>query len=397
MLLIANGHSRGETAIAGKLAKRAFIYSEGWRQFRFPADHPWKGERAHATFELAAKLDLLSGDDVLIFEPEPAPEEALLTFHKESYLALLRRANRGEATEEMLRYGLGTLDCPVFPRVYDYARWVVGGTLLAAELLERGEAATAFNVAAGLHHGGEDFAAGFCYLNDICVAINRLLRRGRRVLYIDIDAHHGDQVQATYWRDDRVLTISFHQSTDGFFPFKGGTPSEMGEGRGKGYCVNVPLLENSTDAEFNYAFEAVFPPLAVAFRPDVVVAQLGVDAHYLDSLSNLRLTNNSYCRAVRRIVEHSPKLLALGGGGYNQQVTSRGWTLAWALMRGIDPEEQSDGFGGMFWGDNLASLIDRAQFVPDELRRPAQEHVRRVVDYIKEHIFPLHGIGGEAA
>jgi acetoin utilization protein AcuC len=397
VLSILDGHGQGGCAIAGRAVKRAYIYSQGWKQFRFPEGHPWKGERAHAAFELAAKLDLLSGDDVLVLEPQPAPEEALLTFHKEPYLELLRRANRGEATEEMLRFGLGTLDCPVFPRVYDYARWIVGGTLLAAELIERGEVGAAFNVAAGLHHGGEDFAAGFCYLNDITVAVNRLLRRGRRVLYVDIDAHHGDQVQAAYYRDDRVLTLSFHETTRDLFPFKGGMESEIGEGRGKGFCVNVPLLENTTDEEFDYAFEAVFPPLVRLFRPDVVVAQLGVDAHYLDSLSHLRLTNNSYCRAVRRIVDLSPKLLALGGGGYNVQVSSRGWTLAWALMRGIDPEEQADGFGGMFWGDNLASLMDRPQFVPDDLRRPAREQARRVVGYIEQHVFPLHHRGGEAS
>ena len=325
-----------------------------------------------------------------MLEPEPAPEEALLLFHRPRYLDLLRKANRGEQTEEMLRHGLGTLDCPVFAGVYDFARWIVGGTLLGAELLDRGEVAVAFNAAAGLHHGGADFASGFCYLNDVAVAINRLLRRGRRILYVDIDAHHADQVQAAYWRNERVLTVSLHETTASLFPWKGGSETEIGEGRGRGYCVNVPLLENSTDEEFDYAFERILPPLARLFRPDIVVAQLGLDGHYQDDLSHLRLTNNSHSRAVRRIVELSPRLLALGGGGYNLEVTSRGWTLAWALMRGIDPEEQTDGFGGLFWGDSLASLRDRPQFVPDEFRRPAAEHVRRVVGYIEEHVFPLH-------
>lgn len=404
------GHEffRGDCTIAGKAIRRAYIYSEGLAGLRFPEGHPWKGERAQAAFELASKLDLFSGDDVLVLAPQPAPEDALLSFHQRRYLDLLRKANRGpEAKEpeaegatadksvddrldEMLRHGLGTLDCPLFPHVYDYARLIVGGTLLGAELLERGEVAVAFSPAAGLHHGGDDFASGFCYLNDINVAINRLLRRGRRILYVDIDAHHGDQVQAAYWKDDRVLTLSFHETTRDLFPWKGGHESEIGEGRGKGYTVNVPLLGNTTDREFDYAFESVFPPLVELFRPDIVVAQLGVDTHYQDSLSHLRLTNNGYIHAVRRVVELSPKLLALGGGGYNQQVCTRGWTLAWALMRGIDPESQSDGFGGLFWGDNLASLVDRPQFVPDELRAPAREQVKRVVEYIQEHVFALH-------
>ncbi len=328
----------------------------------------------------------------MVVEPQPAAEESLLLFHQPRYLELLRRANRGETSEELLRHGLGTLDCPVFAGVYDYARWIVGGTLLAAELIDRGEVAVAFNVAAGLHHGGDSFASGFCYLNDIAVAVNRLLRRGKRVFYVDIDAHHGDQVQAAYWRDERVFTLSLHETTRDLFPWKGGHETEIGEGRGKGFCVNVPLLAGSADEDFDYAFERLFPPLVGAFRPDVVVAQLGVDGHYQDSLSHLRLTNNSHGRAVRRIVELSPRLLALGGGGYNLQVTSRGWTLAWALMRGIDPDEHADGFGGLFWGDNLASLKDRPQFVPDDLRGPATEHVWRVVAYIEEHVFPLHGL-----
>jgi acetoin utilization protein AcuC len=374
--------------VASRVPKRAFIFSEGWKRFRFPEGHPWKGERAQVAYELASRLDLFSGEDIVVLEPQRAPEEALLLFHQPRYLELLKKANRNERSPELLRHGLGTLDCPIFPGVYDYARWIVGGTLLGAELIDRGEVGVAFNAAAGLHHGGESFAAGFCYLNDVAVAINRLLRRGKRILYVEIDAHHGDQVQAAYWREARVLTISFHETTRSLFPWKGGHESEIGEGRGKGFSVNVPMLEDTTDEELDYAFERIFPPLVRLFRPDIVVAQLGVDGHYLDSLSHLRLTNNSYCRAVRRIVELSPRLLALGGGGYNLEVTSRGWTLAWALMRGVDPEET--GFGGMFWGDSLASLKDRPQFVPDELHLPARDHIRRVVDYIEEHVFPLH-------
>ncbi|MFH0811180.1 MAG: acetoin utilization protein AcuC [Pseudomonadota bacterium] len=384
----------GESTIAGKAAKRAFIYSDAWRLSHLPEGHPWRGERARATFEMATRLGLFK-DDVILLEPEAAPEQALLSFHKPRYLEMLRKANRGEATEEMLRYGLGTMDCPVFPGVYDYSRLVVGGTLLGAELIERGEAAVVFSPVGGLHHGGDAFAAGFCYLNDVALAINRLLRRGRRVLYVDLDAHHGDQVQAAYWRDDRVLTISFHESTRTLFPWKGGFETEIGEGRGKGYSVNVPLLENTTDDEFLYAFERIFPPLAGRFQPDVVVAQLGIDSHYQDPLSHLRLTNLSHGKAVARIVEMSPRLLALGGGGYNTRATSRGWTLAWAVMLGIDPDEYADGFGGMFWGDNLAALKDRPQFVPPDLRRPAEEQAQRVVKYIEEHVFPLQGRGVE--
>jgi acetoin utilization protein AcuC len=390
-------HGRNRPIASRAVSARAFIYSEAWRQFQFPEGHPWKGERAHGAFELASKLDLFRGPDVFVLEPQPVAEDALTLFHPSRYLDMLKKANRGQQTDAMLRHGLGTLDCPIFPGVYDYAKILVGGSLLAADLLERNEVGVAFSVAAGLHHGGPDFAEGFCYLNDICVVINRLLRRGKRVLYVDIDAHHGDQVQAAYWRDPRVLTISFHESTRTLFPGKGGEETEIGEGRGKGYCVNVPLLENSSDEEFELAFEAVFPPLVELFRPDIVVAQLGVDTHYLDSLSHLRLTNISYAKAVRRIVELSPRLLAMGGGGYNPLVTSRGWALAWALMRGLDPDEHADGFGGMFWGDSLASLKDRPQFIPDDLRLPAREHARRVAGYIEEHVFPLQESAAKGA
>jgi acetoin utilization deacetylase AcuC-like enzyme len=265
--------------------------------------------------------------------------------------------------------------------------------MLGADLLTRGKADIVFGPTGGFHHAGEDFAAGFCYLNDIVLAIKKLLQRRKRILVIDIDAHQGYQVQKAFYRRKKVICISFHESGKTLFPFETDCQDKIGKGLGRGYTINVPLAVNTSDEEFCWAFEKVFCPVAKKFRPDIVIAIIGVDTLFSDPFSHLQLTNRSIGQAVKMIAEISPKLLALGCGGYNLDNMARTWTLAWAIMNNLRPgEDDAALFGGMFWGDQLVSLNDHAHFVPDDLRDKARRHARLVVGNIKKSVFPILGI-----
>ena len=368
----------------------AFIYSKEFSKFKAHKGYPWLFDRTEVTYRLCEKLGLFDGDSVSIHVPEPASSEALLSFHTKAYISILRKANRGVPDERWLKYGIGTTECPVYQGVYDYHALAAGATLLGAEVIDRGEADVVFNPTGGFHHAGKDFAAGFCYINDIVIVIKRWVRKRKRVLYIDIDAHHGDQVQSAFYETSKVMTVSFHESGQTLFPFKTGFENEVGKGRGKGYTINVPLPENTSDEEFLWAFNKIFLPVAESFQPDVMVAVLGADALFSDPLSSLHLSNNSIIKALQTILRVSPKLLALGGGGYVKENIARTWTLAWAIMSDMQPTaEDLATFGGVFWGDGLSSLIDRPHFLPDNIREKAQAETERVVDAVEKTVFPL--------
>ncbi len=370
--------------------RSAFIYSQKFAKFRAHKGYPWLFDRSEVTYQLCDKLQLFDHDSTEIHTPKPARTEALLSFHTKQYIRLLRKANQGKPDEEWLRHGLGTTECPVFEGVYDYHALAAGATLLGAELIDQGEADVVFSPTGGFHHAGKDFAAGFCYINDIVLAIKNWLRRRKRILYIDIDAHHGDQVQAAFYNTSKVMTVSFHEGGHTLFPFKTGFESEIGLGRGKGYSINVPLPENTCDEEFLWAFDRIFLPVARAFQPDVVVAVLGADVLFSDPFSSLQLTNISASQALQTILQVSPKLLALGGGGYIRDNIARTWTLAWAIMNHQGPnEEDTAAFGGVFWGDGLSSLSDRPHFLPENLKKKTQADIQRVVRAIERDAFPF--------
>ena len=182
-------------------------------------------------------------------------------------------------------------------------------------------------------------------MNDIVIAIKRLLARGfKRVLYIDIDAHHGNGVQDAFYDSDQVLFISLHQNGESIYPGTG-FENEMGQGKGLGFTVNLPLPEYTDDETYIRAFKEIYPPLVKAFEPECVVAQIGLDTLKKDPLTNLRLTNNGFCAVMEEIRKSCPKVLALGGGGYSVPDVVRGWTLAWSILNGIHPV---DHHGGMY-------------------------------------------------
>src|SRR5271169_1991722 len=204
--------------IAGKDMKTAFIYSDDFAKYDYGQGHPLKPFRLKLTYELIKACGLLSLRDASVIEAKPSPEEDLLLYHTRDYIDILRAVNSGLELPCEEKYGIGFGDNPIFEGVFEWSRLVTGASLQAAELVDSGEFPIAFNISGGLHHALASRAAGFCYINDPVVVICSLLAKGKRIAYIDIDAHHGDGVQYAFYRNPRVLTISFHESGDSLFP-----------------------------------------------------------------------------------------------------------------------------------------------------------------------------------
>ena len=314
------------------------IWDERYLAYDF-GDHPLNPVRLDLTIRLARELGVLDRLDVTA--PQPADEPQLLTVHGKAYLEAVR-----EASDDPMfsGFGLGTTDDPVFPGMYDASALVAGGSAQAALHMWRGEVDHAVNIAGGLHHAMRDYASGFCIFNDVVLAIRTLVAEGAaKVAYVDIDVHHGDGVQAAFYDDPRVLTISLHQDPRTLFPGTG-MPSEVGTGDAAGTSVNVALPPGTDDVGWLRAFRAVVPGAVRAFKPDVLVTQCGCDTHHEDPLANLELTVDGQRTAISELhrLAHEVaggKWLAFGGGGYGLvRCVPRTWThlLAEACGRPVD-------------------------------------------------------------
>jgi acetoin utilization protein AcuC len=321
----------------------ALVWDDALARYRFTPDHPLNPRRLQLTVDLIRRLGLLDGDAQRVVPPPPATDDELVAAHSAEFVEMVKRASAGDAPPAAMQvFGLGSADVPVVPGMHDAAAHVVGATLTAAELVMSGEVRRAFSIAGGLHHARHAEAAGFCVYNDLAVAIRMLQRTHQaRVMYIDIDAHHGDGVQWIFYDDPDVLTVSIHES--GAFLFPGtGFIDEVGEGDGYGYSVNVPLDPHTDDASFLEAARRLLPRMAAAFGPDVIVLQAGCDAHILDPLTHLRCTTGLYHDLVTVIVELAEehcqgRIVCTGGGGYAiHQVVPRAWALVWAALSGLD-------------------------------------------------------------
>ncbi len=346
-----------------------FVYTDRLGSFSYGYDHPMRPARLRLTYEQVKRYGLIEEENLI--EPREPTEKELLWFHTEDYVETLKKADSGILPEDAARYGLGMGDNPVFKGVFQWSLLTVGGSLLAAEFVSSGKSDVAFNISGGLHHAMPSRASGFCYLNDPAIAIHYLLRQGKKVAYVDIDAHHGDGVEHAFYRDDRVLTISIHEDPTYLFPGTG-FPHQMGEEAGRGFAINVPVPPGATDVVFLKAFEEIVPPFIEAFEPDILVTQLGVDTLRGDPITHLELTTYGFETMVRWFKMAGIPWVALGGGGYNVEHVANAWAMAWAIMNDMD--------------------------VPDELRdeplerEPSEKHleeVEKTVTFLKENALPL--------
>jgi len=370
--------------------KTAFVYTDDYLDYDYGPTHPLRIVRLKLTYDLIGAYGLLALSSVQSIPTVKAEEKDLTSFHSEEYLNLLKQANGGRLTGNAYCLGLGPGDNPIFPGLYDLSLLVTGATLQAVDFVADGKGEIAFNIAGGLHHAMKSRASGFCYINDPVIGIMRLLSRGKKVAYIDIDAHHGDGVQKAFYETHQVLTISLHETGYTLFPGTG-FEYEIGEGEGEGYAVNLPFPPGTSDDVYVWAFEEVVPELIHAFQPDIVVTQLGVDTFYDDPLTNLRLSIFGYERILKRIKDLAPRWVALGGGGYNISNVARAWTLAWAVMNGIElKEDLPESFcrEAEKMGFNERKLRGNPTTSPDSVNEENRVEMERVVRYIKEKIFP---------
>lgn len=318
-----------------------FVAGPALGSYELAPSHPFKPVRFELTASLLTTSGLLAPEEVV--PPAALPRDALLEAHDEGYVAAVERLSApgvAATPEDAARYGLGTPDNPVFPGMHDAVAGVCAATATAVELVAGGRARRAASFAGGLHHAMRGRASGFCVYNDLAIAIRRSVQRhGVKVAYVDIDAHHGDGVQALFYDDPKVMTISLHESGTYLFPGTGHT-YETGVGAGRGSAVNAPLEPFTEDGSFLEVFDLVVDPSLRQFGPDLIVLQAGADMHRFDPLADLSLSlvgmAESYARTVALADELCDgRLVITGGGGYDPYRTvPRAWAKAWAALSG---------------------------------------------------------------
>ncbi|WP_305782724.1 acetoin utilization protein AcuC [Symbioplanes lichenis] len=381
----------------------AIVWDEALLRYDM-GDHPLDPVRVELTMALARELGVLDRPGVRMITPAMADDAALTRIHRADYLEAVRIAPR----DPFFRgWGLNTPDNPVFEDMHEASARICGASIAAAEAVWSGAATRAVNVSGGLHHAMAARAAGFCVYNDPAVAIARLLAQGaERIAYVDVDVHHGDGVQAAFYDDPRVLTVSLHESPLTLFPGTG-YPDETGGPGAEGLAVNVALPPTTEDAGWLRAFHAVVPSVLRSFRPQLLVTQCGADSHRLDPLADLQLSvdgQRAAYVALRALADElcDGRWVAFGGGGYALvEVVPRAWTHLLAVATGepLDPATATPAA----WRE-LAAERRPGTPVPETLtdgRPPPVERwqpgttpdpVDKAILATRMAVFPLHGL-----
>jgi acetoin utilization protein AcuC len=384
--------------------------------YDFGPGHPLAPIRIKLTMELAQAFGVLSHEDVTVAAAAPASDAELELIHDPRYIAVVKAAGALAARHgsgppldaaALLACGLGTEDDPIFAHMHEASALVAGATLAAARAVWSGSAAHGASIAGGLHHAMRGKASGFCIYNDPAIAIAWLLGQGaERIAYVDIDVHHGDGVQAAFWNDPRVLTISMHQHPATLFPGTG-QPTETGGPDADGCAVNIALPPGTRDAGWLRALDAVVPPLLRQFRPQLLVSQHGCDTHWSDPLANLQVSVDGQraAHAALHKLAHDVaggRWLLTGGGGYQLvQVVPRTWThlLAEAAGHPIDPAASTP----QLWREyvELTATEPAPELMTDgasgafpsyESGYDPADPVDQAIMATRNAVFPLHGL-----
>ena len=307
-------------------AKAILIGSEIYRNSQFGGKHPLSIPRVSAVLDLVRAIGICDKEE---YKTGPcAKPELLKSFHTADYIAVLKKTEVSQKISEKdaKTYNIGSLSNPVFPEMFKRPATSVGSSLLAADLVADG--GRAYSLGGGLHHGMAGYANGFCFLNDLVFAINRLRDLGvQRIAYIDLDAHHCDGVAAAFPEDENLFSVSTHERKR--WPFTGGIDENIPD-----RLLNVPLPSQCNDTEFMFVFEKLVFPLLDRFQPEALIVQGGADALVEDPMSRLCLSNRVIFKILSILLESSQRVLMTGGGGYNPWTVARLWTGFWALISG---------------------------------------------------------------
>ena len=322
--------------------RAGFVYDRRLTEHVYRPDHPLKPERLRGVYSTLAELGAFERPNGDLLAPRDATIEEIQRVHSPEYVAAVMQASV-DPDREYSRWGMQQRgDTPPFRGMHEASVLTTGASLVAAEEVSGGRARVAVNYAGGLHHAMRSRASGFCIYNDPAIVCRTLADRGMRVAYVDIDAHHGDGVQAAFYDTDQVLTISLHQDGRTLFPGTG-FAEERGRGAGAGYSVNVALPPYTDDEAYARAFDAVVPVLVARFRPDVLVTQQGIDAHFTDPLTHLMISTRAREHCVRAFAAMPYPWVAMGGGGYDLDAVRRTWSLEYLIMLGAEvPAELHD-------------------------------------------------------
>ncbi|TDE91691.1 acetoin utilization protein AcuC [Occultella glacieicola] len=385
-------------------ASVALAWSPDLLGYDFGVGHPMAPARLRLTMDLIRALGLLDAPGVRVLETGEAGDDLIATVHDRDFIAAVRAG--GDGLPDPVR-GLGTTDNPVFPRVHEASARIVGATVAGAEEVWSGRSRHAVSLAGGMHHAMSAAASGFCIYNDVAAAIGWLLAHGcERVLYVDIDAHHGDGVERAFWDDPRVVTVSVHQSGESLFPGTG-FAQDVGGPNARGSAVNVPLPAHTPDVPWLRAIEAVVGPIAAEFAPQVVVSQHGCDTHRRDPLTTMDISMDGLRAAAALIGEVADthaggRWLATGGGGYDILSTvPRAWAHLVAVSAGLDLPASTPVPAS--WREEVAAISD--QDVPATMGdgvevgfRPwvdgfdPDDPVDRAIMATRRSVFPWHGL-----
>jgi acetoin utilization protein AcuC len=387
------------------------IWDETFTDYDFGPTHPLRPLRLELTMALAGQLGVLERPNVTIAAPRMADDDLLELVHDPMYVASVKRAPDDILGRLSLRWGLGTADNPVFHQMHEASALVAGATVDAARAVWEGTHQHAVNISGGLHHAMRDRASGFCVYDDPAVAIAWLLAQGAtRVAYVDVDVHHGDGVEAAFYDDPRVLTVSLHESGRTLFPGTGWA-DQAGTGDALGTNVNVALPMGTGDAAWLRAFDAVVPPVLKAFQPQVMLTQHGCDTHALDPLAHLLMTVDGQRAAYARLhaLAHEVcggRWIAVGGGGYEPvQVVPRAWTHLLAEVTGAPLEGATPGDwrdlakekGGEFAPTSLTDGGSPAYVPWEGGGGDPDDPVDRAVGETRQAVFPHLGLDPLAA
>ncbi|KAH8120566.1 hypothetical protein DFH11DRAFT_1500452 [Phellopilus nigrolimitatus] len=374
--------------IAGEASKRVcYFFDPDVGGFHYGPGHPMKPTRIRMCHSLVMNYGLYKKME--IFRAKPATEREMTQFHSDEYVKFLKRvtpANMTSFVKEQHKYNVGD-DCPVFDGLFDYCSISAGGSMAeGAARLSRDKCDIAVNWAGGLHHAKKSEASGFCYVNDIVLGVLELLRYHNRVLYIDVDVHHGDGVEEAFYTTDRVMTVSFHKYGE-YFPGTGEV-RDIGIGRGRNHSLNFPLRDGITNENYKSIFEPVISEVMHTYNPGAIVLQCGTDSLSGDKLGCFNLSMRGHANCVKFVKSFNKPLLMLGGGGYTMRNVSRAWAYETGLAAGVElgseipVNEYYEYFGPDYKLDVRSSNME-------DLNTPAYLH--RVKSIVMENLRSLGG------
>jgi len=308
----------------------SYFYDAEIGNYHYGQGHPMKPHRVRMTHNLVVNYGLYKRMEV--FRPKPVGSSQMTRFHSDDYINFLKVItpdNMQDYVRQLQRFCVGE-DCPVFDGLFEFCQNYTSGSIGGAARLNEGQSDIVINWAGGLHHAKKAEASGFCYVNDCVLAILELLKRHQRVLYIDIDIHHGDGVEEAFYTTNRVMTASFHKFGE-YFPGTGDV-EDIGYDDGKNYAINFPLNDGMSDDSFCVIFREIIGKIMEVFAPGAVVLQCGADSLSGDRLGCFNLSIKGHADCVEFVKGFNLPLLVLGGGGYTLRNVPRCWTYETAVL-----------------------------------------------------------------